>query len=140
MNTRLGLSAKTPSTDPHVHFSWPGNWLSGLGQSFTTSYGPVRSQPPVSPGTAANPAPGRACPRTSHRFARKNPISTPKAIVKSVRPALRIVFLRAYLREKCSFWESRAQFTPCGFGVNPTLTPIPAAHLVALNLIALNLI
>src|ERR1700741_4117634 len=91
MNTRFGLSAKTPSTDPHVHFSWPGNWLSGLGPSFTPSYGPVRPPPPVSPGTAANPAPGRACPRTGHRFARKNPISTPKATVKSVGPALRIV-------------------------------------------------
>jgi len=51
-----------------------------------------------------------------------------------------MVFLRAYLREKCSFRESRAKFTPCGFGVNRTLTPVPAADLRALNLIALNLI
>ncbi len=37
MNTRLGLSAKTPSTDPQVQLSCPGNWLKGLGQSFATS-------------------------------------------------------------------------------------------------------
>jgi hypothetical protein len=36
--------------------------------------------------------------------------------------------------------EIATQFTPCGFGVNRTLTPTPAAHLGALNLIALNLI
>jgi hypothetical protein len=41
---------------------------------------------------------------------------------------------------KNAFRESRAQFTPCGFGVNRTLTPVPAAHLGVLNLIALNLI
>src|SRR5690242_11961929 len=97
MNTRLGLSAKTPSTDPQVHFSCPGNWLSGLGQSFTTSYGPVRSQPPISPGTAANPEPGRAWPRTDHRFAAKNPVSTPRAIAATVKPALRIGLLHNFL-------------------------------------------
>jgi hypothetical protein len=42
--------------------------------------------------------------------------------------------------EKKAFRKSRAQFTPCGFGVNRTLTPIAAAHLDALNLFALNLI
>src|SRR5438093_10117315 len=56
-NTRSALSAKTASVAPHVHYSCPGNCDSGFGQSRTTSYGPVRSQPPLSPGTAANPEP-----------------------------------------------------------------------------------
>src|SRR5213594_1616373 len=56
-NTRSALSAKTASVAPHVHCSCPGNCDSGFGQSRTTSYGPVRSQPPFSPGTAANPEP-----------------------------------------------------------------------------------
>src|SRR5260370_35913250 len=102
MNTRLGLSAKTPSTEPQVHFSWPGNWLNGLGQSLTTSYGPGRSQPPTSPGTAAKPAPARPCPRTGHRLASKNPIGTPKAIATSGKPALRISSLRSYVSHRRS--------------------------------------
>ena len=62
MKTRFGLSAKTPCIAPHVHFSWPGSCDIGLGQSRTTSYGPVGSWPPRSPATAANPtACGAAC-------------------------------------------------------------------------------
>src|SRR5207244_10675919 len=57
-NTRSAVSAKTASVAPHVHCSCPGNCDGGFGQSRTTSYGPVRSQPPFSPGTAANPEPG----------------------------------------------------------------------------------
>ena len=37
MNTRLGLSANTPSPAPYVHFSLPGSVLTSLGQSLTTS-------------------------------------------------------------------------------------------------------
>src|SRR5262245_5387947 len=55
MKTRSGLSAKTPCIAPHVHFSCPGSCDIGLGQSATTSYGPVGSWPPLSPATAANP-------------------------------------------------------------------------------------
>jgi hypothetical protein len=51
--TRLGLSAKMPSTALHVHPSWPGNCDKGFGQSATGSYGPVISSPPFEPGTAA---------------------------------------------------------------------------------------
>src|SRR6185503_3204735 len=53
MNTRSGLSAKTPCTAPHVQFSWPGSCESGFGQFGTTSYGPLNtSRPPLYPATA----------------------------------------------------------------------------------------
>ena len=65
MKTRSGLSAKTPCDEPHVQFSCPGRLDNGFGQSATTSYGPVRSTPPLSDGTAANPAAGGACSCTA---------------------------------------------------------------------------
>ena len=46
---------------PHVHPAWPGRCDSGFGQFGTTSYGPVKSQPPFWPGTAENPPAVCAC-------------------------------------------------------------------------------
>ena len=37
MNTRFGVSAKTPSPAPHVHLARPGSELIGFGQSLTIS-------------------------------------------------------------------------------------------------------
>src|SRR5262245_32158991 len=56
---RSGVSAQTPATDP----PWkPSPHMVGSGQLGTTSYGPVRSSPPFSPGAAAEPGITSAAP------------------------------------------------------------------------------
>src|SRR5688572_26627391 len=57
--TRSGLSANTSVDCDQVHPSWLGRLsASGSGHFCTGSYGPNTSCPPLSPGTAAKPAPG----------------------------------------------------------------------------------
>ena len=64
-----GLLVLPGAIDPHVHFSWPGRLEIGLGQFSTTSYGPNKSSPPFSVGTAAILLVARlACPCTRGRL------------------------------------------------------------------------
>src|SRR2546427_11242795 len=98
-NTRS--AAKTASVAPHVHCSCPGNCDSGFGQSRTTSYGPVRSQPPFSPGTAANPEPGCVWLCTEvDVVATNNPVPNATAAVSNSARYLRI-------RSSLSFEDAR---------------------------------
>src|SRR5882762_1168998 len=82
MNTRFGLSAKIPSTAPHVQFSWPGREVKGFGQSVTASYGPVMSSPPFCPETAGNAETGFACACTRCILpATSKPVTNPAAVI-----------------------------------------------------------
>src|ERR1700681_1961069 len=95
---RFGLSAKTLSPAPYVHFSFPGRVLTSFGQFFTTSYAPVRSSPPTAPGTAANPVPGLACPSTGDSLPEiLTPTVTPITNIKNIKPT----FFMGFLQKDC---------------------------------------
>src|SRR5260370_4166170 len=125
MKTLFGFCAKMPSTAPHVHFSGPGSEVMGFGQSGTTSYGPVMSCPPFSPGTATNPNPGFACAWTgASLLASTMPIATPTAIATTVSTTLRITFLL-----KISNQESRREFSMSAWIQNSYFAVILAQEL-----------
>src|SRR6266404_164561 len=99
MKTRFGLSAKIPSTAPHVQLSCPGREVKGFGQSVTASYGPVMSSPPIWPGTAGKAEIGFACACTRCiLLATSKPATNPAAVITmsaSVTVCLRIGLLRS---------------------------------------------
>src|SRR4051812_17662178 len=102
-NTRSGDSAYTASVDPVVHFSWPGSCDIGFGQ-LATSYGPVSSTPPTSPGTAAKPeAFGAVCALA----ARGAVLIQPTASISSIPPRSTVATRMALL--VCDFVSERRE-------------------------------
>src|ERR1051325_6581242 len=89
---RFGVSAKTLSPAPYVHFSLPARGEMSFGQPLTTSSGPGTSGAPTASGTGEKPpaAAGCACPSTELPSRNRTAKPAPRAKVRSVMATLRM--------------------------------------------------